>query len=345
MGCETGARALGKAALLFVGLGMAAAVFSGCGAKPIASVNGKALSEQEFHHLCETATENPQGTTVGMQVLAEWILNSLLADEAKRLNVYPTEKDLQARIDSVRRQRAYVGQDLDAALRDQGMTLDAFKERLLVSMVRDNVLLRGVSVTDDEVRKVFEAQKQRLVQPERVRISQITSDSEEKIKQAHSNATSNANFALVAQTYSKDQFGPTGGKVPADIPAKIPAGGPVAQQAVDAAFKLKPGQISDPIKVGQTWVIVKLEEKLPGKTPKPEDFQEEFRSQLRQRKAQSSPQAQENQKSFMQASQKAQIIINPPQYKPLLERIQAGGGGGAPGGPASPAAPPAAPRG
>jgi peptidyl-prolyl cis-trans isomerase C len=112
----------------------------------------------------------------------------------------------------------------------------------------------------------------------------------------------------------------------------------VAKEVLDAAFKLKPGQVSEPIKVGATWVIVKLEEKIAEKQPNFDDFKELMKSNLRQQKAQGNGKLQENQQALVKAQQAAKVEINRPEYAALA--AQSGGEPGAPGAGGPPPGPP-----
>lgn len=320
MGLAGGARS--GTALLFVAaavVGLAA----GCGPKPVAVVNGKALPEREFLELCETATQVDRGAgTVGIQVLAQWIRNTLMEEEARRHNVYPSEKDLEARLEAYRKQAAFEGQNLEEILRARGMTLETLKRDLLTQMLFENVLFRGVTVSEQEIRQEFERSRHRFTQPERVKISQITVESEEKAKQAQKDLGANTLFSVVADTYSKDRFAQQGGSVPDPLPRRVPPGYPVAQEVVDRAFRMKPGEISDPIRVGATWVIVRVDDRIPEKQPKYEDVRELVSMALRQQKAQNSPQVRENQRALMELTQRAKIEIHRPEYQILRTQFQ-----------------------
>ena len=346
MGLLPGARQRASAALLFAAFASTALMTAGCGgSKPIAQVNGQALSEKEFHQLCESTTRlDPQkGTTVGMQTLTQWIASTVMAQEAKKQGVYPSQKEVDSRLDAYRRQSAVAGSSLDEQMKMRGLTLEAMKRDLVAQLVTENVMLHGVIVSDAELQTAWEKQKEMFVQPEQVEISQITVDSPDDAKKVQSDLAGNADFALVARTRSKDQFKDHSGRIPVPLGKRLQPGMPVTQEAVNAAFKMKPGQISDPIKVGATWVVVRLENKIEEKQPKLEDFAEPMRVQLRQQKAQQSGELQKNQQAVQKAQQGAKVEINRPEYQSLLtQRNSPGGPAGAPG-PAGEGMPPAPP--
>jgi len=314
---------------------------SGCGEKPVATVNGESLSEKEFHKLTETASRiDPQRGTVGLQTLSQWINSTVMAQEAKRLKVYPSDKELETRVDAFRRQAVVAGSNLEDQLKMRGMSVETFKRDLLTQLVNESVLFNGVTVSDAEVQEEWNKRKQLFVQPEQVKISQITVDTPDALKKTQADLAGNTDFALVARTRSQDQFKDTGGMVPEALPRELPPGGPVAKEVLAAAFALKPGQISDPIKVGATWVVVKLEEKIAAKQPNFDDYGELMRSNLRQQKAQGNGKFQENQQALMKAQQSAKVEINRPEYASLSAAQAAPGG---PQGPAGAGGPPPAP--
>jgi foldase protein PrsA len=299
----------------------------------VAQVNGTSLSETEFHKLCETATQMQPQIPVGHQVLARWIQNTILAQEAKRLKVYPSDKDLDARMRSMEKQAEYAGLKLDDVLKQRGVSREIFKDEQLRDLIRERVITQGVQVTDAQVKAFFDTQKPNLIQPERIQLSQITLDSPDQVQKAKDDLGS-GDFANVAATRSKDAFAQSGGRVPMDVPRAVPAGGPVDQKVVDAAYKLKEGEVSAPVKVGANWVIARLEKKFEKKEPKLEDFEEFFRSQLMQQEA-AKGKAQQVQAQLMELTRNASLTINRPEYKQLetelkamIPRVPEGGPGG-----------------
>jgi foldase protein PrsA len=353
----SGGRPRKHAALFFVALALAATGVSGCGDKPVATLNGQSLSEAEFYHLCETATQiAPNRGTVGQQVLMQWVGNTLMMQEAKRLNVYPSDKDVNDRIQAFRKQAEYTGQSFDDQLKQKGMTPEAFKREMTTALVFDNLFYRGIDVSDADLRQAYDQQKARITQPESIQISQITVDSKAKADQARSDLGTNTTFELVAQSLSKDQFAKQGGRIPIPFTRRPMQGFPVDPKVIAEAFKLKEGQHSDPIQVGSTWVIVRVDKRVPEKVPAFEDVKELLRAQLRQQRARANGKFAENQKIMLEATRAAKLDSPRPEYQNTIDEFKrqaaathintgnepAGGDptGGAPG-----AAPPGVPPG
>jgi parvulin-like peptidyl-prolyl isomerase len=334
-GSTFGARVPRKAALLFVAFGIAGGVASaGCSPKPVASVNGQNLTEKEFAALCESTRAGRAQTTVGAQVIAEWIKGSILAQEAKRLNVYPAEKDLDARMSAYRTMAAYADNPLDRQLEMMKMTQTAFRQERLNEMVEENVVCNGVAVSDAEIKDFFNRQKANMIRPETVEISQITVTSEANVKKTKDDLAS-GDFGLVARTRSSDNFASSNGRVPFPIPKKLQPGLPVDQKVVDAAYKLKVGEVTrEPVKVADGhWVFVKLEKKQEQREPKFEEWYDIMRAQARLEKTMKTKGNEANQVT-PKLLQNANVRIFREPYKSMeneIKQAQQTPGGG-PGG-------------
>lgn len=341
----SGARRYGSIALLFGVLAAGGGVLSGCGSKPVAVVNGQTLSQDEFAKMCEsTANVQAQAGSVGLQVLNQWILTTVEAQYAKEQKIYPTEEELNQRVNNIRKVLTPPGSTFEQFIQNQGGTVDAVRREELNRLITQKVMFHGVTVSDDDVRKAFDSQKAAMTQPEEVEISIITTDTEKGMKDTQADLNAGGVFANVATSRSKDRFRNNGGKIPGPLPARLPAQiqAQVPQAAVDAAFKMKPGQTSEPIKVGQTWVFVHLDNKIPPKEPNFDDLKNDMRLALLQQKAQQTGKLQENQRALMQAMQKAKIEIIPAQYQVISKRISGAATGGAPAG-GAPGLPPGPP--
>lgn len=337
-------RGVRRCALLLVG-SVALIAAAGCGPRPVLTVNGTALSEKEFSELCETATQiQPQRGTVGQQVLLQWIEARLFEAAAKKDNLLPTDADVDRRVDAFRKRASFSGGDFNQGLASQGVTEAIFRREMKAGMTKENVLLKGIQVTDAEVEKAFNENKKGMTIPATLKIRQITVLDAKKLQEAQRDLGSNTNFALVASTYSKDVFAQQGGEVPFAVGPQVEPGGPVVQPVVDAAFKLKPQEVSPPIKVGNTWVIVKVEERTEEKVPSIDVYREFIKADIRSQKARTLPQTQQEQirTSLQAVFKEAEVKIQRPEYQ-HLESVVRGMAGGDPAAAAGGAAPPPPP--
>ena len=326
----TFAAAIRRAALLML-IGLVAILLGGCREEPVAVVNGKKLTEAELAARTAAYTSQVSEQSVGLQVVASWIQATLIEEEARQRNLYPTEAEVSERLAGHRKRMEFAGRNWTEFLGNSGLTEEDIKRNIRSELAREKLFFEGVNVSEDEVRTAFEAQVSGFTIPAQARISQITVLSEADLRQVQEDLDGGASFELVATTYSQDVFREASGKVPDMLPREIGEGGPVRPEAVVAAFDLEPGTYSEPLQFGAAWVIVKLEEMQEAKTPTLDIFHDAVRGALLSQKAQQSGKAVEVQQRLAQLSGNASIEINKPQYKSfegfLRQQLNAAAGG------------------
>jgi peptidyl-prolyl cis-trans isomerase C len=125
-------------------------------------------------------------------------------------------------------------------------------DKLLMEALLGNVA--KTATTEEAERKVYdEAAKAQPPQPE-VHARHILVATEEDAKKALARVKAGEDFAKVATELSKDP-GAEGGDLGWFTKDKM------VPEFAEAAFKLEPGQISDPVKTQFGWHIIKVEEK------------------------------------------------------------------------------------
>ncbi|HSE39527.1 MAG TPA: peptidylprolyl isomerase [Acidobacteriota bacterium] len=171
---------------------------------------------------------------------------------------------------------------LAQAARDRKMT-EAPEVQAGMIMASDAVLYQAFYkkeildkvVPESEIRAFYDKNKERLTLPEQVRIRQIfvspraeaeiknsegndaktEEQAKQKIDQIVSELKKGADFAEVAKRLSEDPSAPNGGEMPWF------GKGRMVQTFEEAAFKLSPGQSSEPFKTEFGYYILQLQEK------------------------------------------------------------------------------------
>jgi peptidyl-prolyl cis-trans isomerase C len=154
-----------------------------------------------------------------------------------------------------------------------------FKDKMLL----DDYLQQEAkkAVTADAMRKLYEDSVKNLPPEEEAHARHILVPTEDEAKAVEARIKGGEDFAKVAGEVSKD---PGSGKEGGDLgwftkDRMVP-------EFADAAFKLQPGQVSDPVKSQFGWHVIKLEEKRPKPVPSFDDVKDQV-AQYMQRKAQS----------------------------------------------------------
>lgn len=162
-------------------------------------------------------------------------------------------------------------------------------------------------VTDDMVKTAYDKEASKVTTAERVRARHILVASEKEANDVLARLQKGEKFEAVAKQVSLDGSKDYGGDL----------GYFTAEEMVPAfskaAFALKPGEISKPVKTNYGWHIIKLEDRKPGGAQPFEQVQSGIRAILLR---------QEVQKAVAELRKTAQIEIVDPDLKKLQEEAQ-----------------------
>ena len=150
----------------------------------------------------------------------------------------------------------------------KGLTANSeFKRRL--AFMRNKLLMGALlqehaksAATDEEMHKVYEDALKQMGEQEEVRARHILVESEDEAKGIADQLKGGADFAALAKEKSKDPgSAPNGGLL--DFMSK----NELVPEFAEVAFKMYPGQTSNPVKTQFGWHIIRLEEKRKKQPP------------------------------------------------------------------------------
>jgi peptidyl-prolyl cis-trans isomerase C len=209
----------------------------GCTRKPkedvIASVNNKLITVSMLENKIENLPQYYQAFAAQhkKEVVDELIIEELLYEAAKKRKL-----------------------DKDPDMRQ--LIADA-RRKILISRVIEDETKKSAPVSEDDVREHYEQNKEKYMIPEMVRASHILTSTEEEAYQAKGELERGADFAAVANEYSKDLTKDRGGDL------GYFKKGQMIPEFESAAFNLNIGQISDVIKTRFGYHIIKLIDRKP----------------------------------------------------------------------------------
>src|SRR5262245_18328993 len=159
-----------------------------------------------------------------------------------------------------------------------------FKRRL--DLLR-NKLLMGFglldeaksALTDQAMREVYEEAKKSMAGQEEVRARHILVETEEEAKAILEQLKAGADFATLAKEKSKDPGAADGGDLGYFVKDQM------VPEFAEVAFKMYPGQLSNPVKTQFGWHIIKVEDKRTKPIPEFEKVKDQIEAFL-MRKAQ-----------------------------------------------------------
>ena len=254
--------------------GLLAVALTGCTKQPgatqenVATVNGEAIPLKEYYSYLErkqtVQVMTPQGpqeaqvaSMLGFQALRDVIQNRLLLQLAKEDGVLPTDADVQKEIERLEKQQ---GSNFVSSLVAQGVSLDQIKEGMRLSLARQKLITKGITVTMPEVDNYVKANPQQFMEPERAKVRLIVVRDATKKALVDKDLKSGQDFQMVAIRYSEaPQARQTGGMLDTDIVQQFP---PMLQ---DLVKKTPVQKTTDWVQNGAEWVKFYIQEKTPAK--------------------------------------------------------------------------------
>lgn len=211
-------------------------------------------------------------------VLRGLIDQDLLLDKAKELNI-SADTDLIKRLDEIRKQmNLETIEDVGKAAEGQGVSFEDFKQNLKNQILTQRVISDQVrvQVSSEEVQQYYNQHNEEMKQPEQIRLSEILvvpqkgspdptqeeiSAAETKAKDLFNQINNGAHFEDVAKKNSDDASAAQGG----DLGLFKRDG--TLKELEDKLFAMKTGEVSDPIRTRQGFVILKVTDHIPSGVP------------------------------------------------------------------------------
>ena len=268
----------------------------------VARVNGEDVKKAEFEQMVRTI-ERRAGQPIPADrrdeimrgALDQLVVYTLLSQESRNRHIAIDEAEINQKMQQLRSQ--FPNQEaFDKALKERGMTVDSLRHDarvdLSVTKLMDAELANQAAVSDQECKDFYQKNPDRFAQPEAVRASHILIRVDEKAdaatkKKARTEidavlkqARAGADFAKLAQQHSQDGSAAQGGDL-----NYFPRGQmvPAFEQA---AFALKPGQISKVVETQFGYHIIKVTDYKAARTVPYDEASGQIRQFLTEQKKQ-----------------------------------------------------------
>ena len=218
-------------------------------AGPVARVNGSDITEAEL-----TFAEAEVGAEIAglpvearRRVLVEYLIEAHLFADAAAKNQLGTGKEFEERL-------AYY-------------KLRALRDTFYEKKVRE-------AVTEAQAKAAYEEQVARIVPEPEVRVRHILLKTEQEAKDIVKQLKAGADFVELAKKSSDGPSAQTGGDL------GYFSRGQMVKPFEDAAFALKPGQISDPVQTEFGWHVLKLEDRRNRPVPAFDEVKDQLMASL-----------------------------------------------------------------
>jgi len=222
----------------------------------VATVDGKVITLQDINEKIEKLPAYYQGMFENRkkELLDDMILEMVLYGEAKNRGI-----------------------DKDVEIAD--LLKEAHKRILVSKLIKDEVEDKS-EITEEEVKKYYDSNKDKFNAPEQWRASHILVDTEDEAKAILEEIRNGASFEELAKTKSKDTSASKGGDV------GYFTKGQMVPEFEMAASGLEVGGISEPVKTQFGFHIVKLTDKKEPQSQELSQVEEKVRMELLGKKRQ-----------------------------------------------------------
>jgi peptidyl-prolyl cis-trans isomerase SurA len=259
----------------------------------LARVNDQIITRSDYDRAMKDMDAEARQRGATMQEISEahrdllrnLVDQQLWLSKAKELGI-TGETELINRLNDIRKQYNLNNlEDLEKAAQEQGVSFEDFKanirNQIITQLVMRDEVGRHVQFTQGEVQRFYEEHKQELAQPESVRLSEIlvstpadatqeqVDAAKAKVDDVEAKLKSGTDFAELARSSSQGTTAAQGG----DLGSY--KRGQLAKVFEDATFGKKTGDVTDPIRTKQGFVIFKVVEHNGGGIPAFADVQQQ----------------------------------------------------------------------
>jgi peptidyl-prolyl cis-trans isomerase SurA len=206
-------------------------------------------------------------------ILVETVDELLIVQHGRELGYKFSDEEFKKGLDTLKKDNNLDDEGLNAALKQEGLTLDElrrnFERAWLRQMVQAREIFPRMRITEEELRQHFAANRGNFMTPERVTLREISviapgasgdalSPSAEaalksRIDNVRQRAAAGEDFAALVKEASDSATKANGGLI-----------GPINVQDLNPSTKavldtLKPGEVTEPIRLARGFQILKLE--------------------------------------------------------------------------------------
>jgi len=241
----------------------------------VANVNGSIILLSEVEGKLATLRELkyrqglniPEASLTERKVLSEMIDENLITSYAKEKEISIKESEVDKTVQNIKKNNNLSDEEFKQAMKAQGTSLEKFREELKNQILVQRVMKLEVDIvtpTEKDAKSYYQRHEKEFLGEGRVRarhiLIKVSPDKGEEaarqqILSIRKKIESGASFSDMAKEYSNDPSGPTGGEV----------GwfrmGDVVQAFGKAAFALKPGMMSQPVRTGFGYHLIQVMEK------------------------------------------------------------------------------------
>lgn len=229
---------------------------------------------------CKQEYDSLKQQVMQFLISAEWI-----EQEADARDIDITDEEVQKQFEDQKKQSFPNDKDYQEFLKTSGQTeedlLFRVKLDVLSNKVREKIIEGKGDVSDDDIEKYYNENKERFAQPERRDLAVVLTKTEAKANEAKAALDGGQSFKDVAKKFSIDEASKTqGGKLPGV------AKGQQEKAFDDAIFAAEKGELTGPVKTQFGWYVFEVTKITPESQQSLEEAKETIKNLLKSEREQ-----------------------------------------------------------
>jgi len=252
----------------------------------VATVDGEPITA---HELKQYAKDRDTGGAEGRQVLDALITDKLLEREIKALGILARDDEIDRYIHEVQARTGMDDARFKQALAGQGMTWEQYRSKVKMEIEKAQLVNREirqhVNVSPEEIKRYYDTHLADYEIAEQIRVRDIfipaESDDVEGLARARAKAEevralalAGRDFATLARQFSEGPGADKGGELGTF------SRGEMERDLEEALLKLKPGEVSQPIRSGSGFHLLRLDQRIASGHKPLDEVKEDIRNTL-----------------------------------------------------------------
>ena len=219
----------------------------------VVETNAGNITKEEFY--------NAMKERYGDEVIRDLVHERVLSKQFK-----VSDKEIDKELENL---KEMYGPQYEAAVQQNGE--EVIRNMVKLDLLRQKAAMKDIKITEKEMKKYYDEYKPK------VKASHILVDDEKTAKEIKAKLDNGEDFAKLAKEYSKDPGSAENG---GDLDWFGP--GQMVKEFEDAAYALKVGEISQPVKTDYGYHVIKLTDKEEKKSF--DDMKKEIELELKKQK-------------------------------------------------------------
>jgi foldase protein PrsA len=234
-------------------------------------------TDAQFKTQCKQQYDQFKGEVLGFLIRSTW-----LDQEATRMNVKVTGKEVQKQIDDIKKQQFTQQGSYEKFLQSAGLTNEdvLFQQRVreLQNKITSKVTKGKDTVTDAQIADYYNKHQSQFSTQERRNVRIVLTKTKAKAQQAKSALQSGGSWKSVAKQYSIDQATKNKG---GELQGGVAKG--QQEKALDTAiFAADKGKLTGPVKTQFGWYVFEVQKVTKGKQQSLDESKANIKQQLAQ---------------------------------------------------------------